>query len=153
MTTSSIVLNPFVLLFLRLMEATIFNGYRKDLPRKEREINAGEYGSRMREQILRDFRMMCSLATVEEIAEVDRDLGIAAKMVSDGYDAWLENWYWYGATEEERADSKYPVTEESWMRAVYEKISESDTYHAWHDAVDNFNRKRPLFGQERRRGT
>jgi hypothetical protein len=147
-STNSTVLNPFVATFINLAAASVFNAYRKDLSRKEREENAGPFGHRLREHIVRDFRMLCSLATVEEIAEADPELGEAAKMVRGGFGAWVEQ-YWYGATPEERAkeEAYEPLTQERYDTHIYYQICESDTYGAWHDAVDDFNSARPLFGQ------
>jgi len=130
-------------LFTRLMASTVFNAYRHDQPRSERAAKIAD----IRASLLRDFRCLVQFVPVEEMAIYDEDLSRAAQLLKDGYDAWLEA-YWYGATPEEVANATYTLSTDDWERDIYEWIVESKTAYHWFEAVEAFNWKRPLYGKD-----
>ena len=130
-------------LFTRLMASSVFNAYRMDQPRSEREAKI----ENIRAALLRDFKVLAKFVSVEEMAIYDEDMGRAAQLLKDGYDAWIDA-YWYGATPEEVANATYALSTEDWERDIYEWIVESKTAYHWFEAVEAFNYKRDLFGKD-----
>ena len=130
-------------LFTRLMASSVFNAYRHDQPRSEREAKIAD----IRATLLRDFKVLAKFVSVEEMAIYDEDMGRAAQLLKDGYDAWIDS-YWYGATPEEIANATYALSTEDWERDIYEWIVESKTAYHWFEAVEAFNYKRNLFGKD-----
>ena len=130
-------------LFTRLMASSVFNTYRHDQPRSEREAKIED----IRATLLRDFKVLAKFVSVEEMAIYDEDMGRAAQLLKDGYGAWVDA-YWYGATPEEIANATYALSTEDWERDIYEWIVESKTAYHWFEAVEAFNYKRDLFGKD-----
>lgn len=127
----------YFLLFTRLMAASVFNAARHDQPRSEREAKIDG----IKAAILRDFKVLAMFVSVDEMAIYDEDMARAAKILKDGYGAWVDA-YWYGATPEEVANATYALSTEDWEREIYELIIESKTAYHWFEAVEAFNYKR-----------
>ena len=130
-------------LFTRLMSSSVFNAYRQDQPRSEREAKIAD----IRAAVLRDFKCLVQFVSVEEIAVYDEDMGRAAQLLKDGYGPWIDA-YWYGATPEEIANATYALSTGDWERDIFEWIVESKTASVWFAAVEHFNNKRNLFGKD-----
>jgi hypothetical protein len=133
----------YFVLFTRLMGSSVFNAYRHDQPRSERAVKIDG----LKAAILRDFKVLAKFVSVEEMEYYDEDMGRAAQLLKDGYQAWVDS-YWYGATPVEIANATYTLSEEDWERDIYEWIVESKTAYHWFEAVEAFNYKRDLFGKD-----
>jgi len=130
-------------LFTRLMASTVFNAYRHDQPRSEREAKIAD----IRSALLRDFKVLAQFVSVEEMEIYDEDMSRAAALLKEGYAAWVDS-YWYDATPQEVANAPYTLSTDDWERDIYEWIVESKTAYHWFEAVDAFNNTRILFGKD-----
>jgi len=133
----------YFVLFSRLMGSSVFNAYRHDQPRGEREAKIAD----IRAAVLRDFKVLAQFVSVEEMAVYDEDMGRAAQLLKDGYAGWVDS-YWYDATPEEIANAPYTLSTDDWERDIYEWIVESKTAYHWFEAVEAFNNTRVLFGKD-----